>query len=193
MAQEYKNDFFDQAPEEFKEKSKDAQWYVIHTYSGHENKVKINIEKLVRNRGYIDSIFKVEVPQEEYISETGGVKRVKERKTFPGYVFVKMIITDTTWYLVRNTRGVTGFVGPGSKPIPLTPEEVRSFGVTEQKINKDLNVKVDDRIKVVSGAFRNETGIVTQVDTQKGMVKAVFSFFGQDATLELDFSDIEII
>lgn len=192
MAEEHKNEFFDEAPEEFREKSEDADWYVIHTYSGHENKVKINIENMVKNRGYIDEIYKVEVPKETYISETGGVRKEKERKIFPGYVFIKMVITDTTWYLVRNTRGVTGFVGPGSKPVPLSPDEVKSFGVTEKKVPV-MDVAPGDKIQVVGGAFQNETGIVESVDPNKGVVKAVVSFFGRDTSVELEYSDIEVI
>lgn len=192
MAEENRNEFFDEAPEEFKEKSEDADWYVIHTYSGHENKVKINIEKMVKNRGYIDEIYKVEVPKEKYISETGGVRKEKERKTFPGYVFIKMVITDTTWYLVRNTRGVTGFVGPGSKPVPLSADEVKSFGVTEKQ-HHNLQVAPGDQIEIIGGAFKNESGVVESVDPSKGVVKAVVSFFGRDTSVELEFSDIEVI
>ena len=108
---EKNNTFIENATEDFKERAKEGKWYVVHTYSGHEGKVKVNIEKMVENRGYIDDIFEVVVPTEEYVSEVGGAKKLKERKIFPGYVFVKMTITDVSWYLVRNTRGVTGFVG----------------------------------------------------------------------------------
>lgn len=114
--------------ERYKEREKDAKWYVVHTYSGHENKVKTNIEKMVENRGYKDDIFEVAIPMEEYTEVKNGVSVRKERKRFPSYVLIKMIVTDVSWYLVRNTRGVTGFVGPGSKPVALTERSLTPMG-----------------------------------------------------------------
>ncbi len=178
--------------ENIQERAKDAKWYVVHTYSGHENKVKINIEKMVENRGNVDDIFEVMVPIEEYVSVVGGVKKVKERKLFPGYVFVKMIINDVSWYLVRNTRGVTGFVGPGSKPVPLTEREMRSFGI-EEVILPDLEVEVGDSIKIVSGAFKDFVGSVEEINVEKRKIKVFVSIFGRDTSVEVDFDDVETI
>lgn len=187
MAEERDNKFFEEAPEEFQEKEKDAHWYVIHTYSGHENKVKINIENMVKNRGYIDEIFKIEVPVEKVSKETGGGT---ERKIFPGYVFIKMIITDTTWYLVRNTRGVTSFVGPGSEPVPLTPEEIKSFGVQEEASSVEMDMEIGDAFTIISGAFAGEDGVVDAMDRQKGTIKTTVSIFGRETEVELDYQDI---
>lgn len=172
------------------ERAKDAKWYVVHTYSGHENKVKANIEKLVKNRGFTDDIFEVAVPVEEYVELKGGVKKIKTRKLFPGYVLIKMIITDTSWYLVRNTRGVTGFVGPGSKPVPLTEAEVRNFGVTEVTY-ETLNVNVGDNVRIISGVFESFDGIVESIDQEKRKIKAYVSMFGRDTVVELDFENVE--
>lgn len=120
--------------QQIESKEQEARWYVIHTYSGHENKVKANMESLVKNRNMDNLIFDIQVPMEEYISVRNGKEVVKERKVFPSYVLVKMIMNDESWYLVRNTRGVTGFVGPGSKPVPLTDEEVLSLGVADKRL-----------------------------------------------------------
>lgn len=174
------------------DKEKDAKWYVVHTYSGHENKVKDNIEKMVANRGYIDDIFEVAVPMEEYIEVKEGSKTIKERKMFPSYVFVKMIITDTSWYLVRNTRGVTGFVGPGSNPVPLTEAEVKKLGV-QQTQAPDVDLSVGDSIKVYSGPFEGFIGKVEEVDLAKLRIKIYVSIFGRETLVEIDFDDIEKI
>ncbi|MDO5689966.1 MAG: transcription termination/antitermination protein NusG [Tissierellia bacterium] len=176
--------------EEYTERAKQAKWYVVHTYSGHENKVKDNIEKLVENRGFIDDIFEVTVPMEEYIDNKNGVRTVKERKMFPSYVLVKMIITDVSWFLVRNTRGVTGFVGPGSKPVPLTDKEVRAFGV-QTVVLPEIDVQVGDQIKLVDGPFEGFTGKVDSVNQEKQKLKVYVSVFGRDTLVELDFQDIE--
>lgn len=172
------------------ERAKKAKWYVVHTYSGHENKVKANIEKMVENRGMIDDIFEVIVPTEEYVETKSGKKKVKERKLFPGYVIVKMIVNDESWYLVRNTRGVTGFVGPGSKPIPLTNAEVKALGVQEiNEINIDLKEK--DSVRVVSGPFENFMGTVDSINIEKKKVKVYVSMFGRETLVELDFEQVE--
>lgn len=171
------------------DKSDKGKWYVAHTYSGHENKVKANIEKLVENRGMQDVIFEVRVPVEEYIETKNGKKKVKERKMFPGYVMVKMIMTDESWYLVRNTRGVTGFVGPGSKPVPLTNEEVKLLGVQEPL--PEVDVKVGDVIKITSGYFENFIGTVESVNMEKRKLKVFVSMFGRETLVELDFEQIE--
>lgn len=171
--------------------SEKARWYVVHTYSGHENKVKMNIEKIVENRGMQDVILEVKVPTEEKIEYKSGKKKVKEVKLFPGYALVKMIMTDESWYLVRNTRGVTGFVGPSSKPIPLTDEEVRSMGVEEPTI--EVDVKVGETIKVSSGPFETFMGIIENINTEKQTVKVLISMFGRETPVELEFDQIEKI
>ena len=166
-----------------------AKWYVVHTYSGHENKVKANIEKMVENREMQDVIFEVEVPTEEYVEDRNGKKKVKERKIFPGYVLVKMIITDESWYLVRNTRGVTGFVGPGSKPVPLSESEVQTLGVQETMPKMDIEVK--DTIRVMSGPFEDFVGSVEEINHEKRRLKVFVSMFGGETLVELDFDQIE--
>lgn len=172
------------------ERAKKAKWYVVHTYSGHENKVKANIEKMVENRGMKDDIFEVIVPTEEYIETKSGKKKVKERKMFPGYVILKMIINDESWYLVRNTRGVTGFVGPGSKPVPLSDSEVKALGVQET-ISPNIDLEEGDSVKVISGPFENFMGTVDNINLEKKKVKVFVSMFGRETLVELDFEQIE--
>lgn len=173
------------------DKSDKGKWYVAHTYSGHENKVKANIEKLVENSGMQDVIFEVRVPVEEYVEIKNGKKKVKERKMFPGYVMVKMIMTDESWYLVRNTRGVTGFVGPGSKPVPLTSEEVKLLGV--QEALPQIDVAVGDAIKIKSGYLENFIGTVENINIEKRKLKAFVSMFGRETLVELDYDQVEKI
>ena len=168
----------------------DAKWYVVHTYSGHENKVKANLEKMVENRGMKDDIFEVAVPTEEYMETKTGVKKLKERKMFPGYVLVKMIINDESWYLVRNTRGVTGFVGPASKPIPLSDSEVRALGV-QDTILPTVDYKVKDSVKVTAGPFENFIGAIESLNMEKRKVKVFVSMFGRETLVELDFDQVE--
>lgn len=172
------------------ERAKNAKWYVVHTYSGHENKVKANLEKMVENRGMIDDIFEVAVPTEEYVDSKSGKGKIKERKMFPGYVLVKMIINDESWYLVRNTRGVTGFVGPASKPVPLSEQEVRALGVQET-ILPTVDFNVDDAVKVISGPFENFMGKIGNINMEKRKVKVYISMFGRETLVELDFEQIE--
>lgn len=168
--------------------SEKARWYVAHTYSGHENKVKANIEKLVENRGMQDVIFEVEVPVEEYVETKNGKKKVKERKKFPGYVIVKMIMNDETWYLVRNTRGVTGFVGPGSKPVPLSEDEVKMMGV--QEVLPEIDIHVRESVKVTSGPFENFMGTVESINVEKRKLKVFVDMFGRETLVELDFDQV---
>lgn len=172
------------------EREKEARWYVVHTYSGHENKVKLNIEKMVENRGMRDDIFQVSVPTEEYVDTKAGKSEVKERKLFPGYVLIKMIIDDESWYLVRNTRGVTGFVGPASKPVPLSEEEVAALGVQEE-IRPSVDFEVSDTVKVTSGPFENFMGQIESINMEKAKVKAFVSMFGRETLVELDFNQVE--
>lgn len=168
----------------------DAKWYVVHTYSGHENKVKANLEAMVENRGMLDDIYEVAVPTEEYIDTKSGKKVVKERKLFPGYVLIKMIISDESWYLVRNTRGVTGFVGPASKPVPLTEAEVRELGVQETVLPL-IDFKVKDVIKVISGPFESFIGTIESINIEKRKAKVFVSMFGRETLVELDFNQFE--
>ncbi|HVI40517.1 MAG TPA: transcription termination/antitermination protein NusG, partial [Anaerovoracaceae bacterium] len=135
------------------DKSKKAKWYVVHTYSGHENKVKVNIEKIVENRGMQDLVLSIVVPTEDHVEIKNGQRKVKTRKMFPGYVIVKMIVTNESWYLVRNTQGVTGFVGHGSEPIPLTNEEVRRMGI--EKVYIQMDIEPGDSVKVINGPFES--------------------------------------
>ncbi|MEW9124329.1 MAG: transcription termination/antitermination protein NusG [Thermotaleaceae bacterium] len=169
--------------------SEKAKWYVVHTYSGHENKVKANIEKLVENRGMEDVIHEVAVPTEEKVEIKNGKKKVKQKKIFPGYVIVKMIMTDESWYLVRNTRGVTGFVGPGSKPIPLSDEEVKNMGIEISA--PDIDIAVTDTIKVISGPFESFIGTVKEINLEKHTLKVLISMFGRETPVELDFVQVE--
>lgn len=169
----------------------EAKWYVVHTYSGHENKVKVNIEKIVENRGMQDLILDVVVPTEDRVEIKNGQRKIKTRKMFPGYVIVKMIVTNESWYLVRNTQGVTGFVGHGSDPIPLSTEEVRRMGI--EKIYIDLDVEVGDSVKVINGPFESFMGVVEEVNMEKQTLKARISMFGRDTPVELDFAQVDKI
>ncbi|MFA9423346.1 MAG: transcription termination/antitermination protein NusG [Sedimentibacter sp.] len=172
-----------------KQETQGTRWYVVHTYSGHENKVKANIEKLVENREMQDIIFEVKVPVEEVVEVKNGKKKIKERKLFPSYVILKMIMTDESWYLVRNTRGVTGFVGPGSKPVPLTDEEVKALGVVERL--PAIELSPGDTIKVKEGPFEDFIGSVESISQEKRKIKAFVSMFGRETLIELDYDQIE--
>lgn len=169
--------------------SKEAKWYVVHTYSGHENKVKANIEKIVENRNKGDLILEVAVPTEEIVEIKNGKKKVKQRKIFPGYCIVKMVMTDESWYIVRNTRGVTGFVGPESKPIPLTEEEIERMGIEKHVI--EIDVVAGDNIKVISGPFDGFEGVVKEVNMEKAILHVSISMFGRETPVELDFTQVE--
>ncbi|MDW8800189.1 transcription termination/antitermination protein NusG [Clostridium sp. A1-XYC3] len=166
-----------------------ARWYVVHTYSGYENKVKANLEKTIENRNLYHWIDDVQVPIEEQVEIKDGKKKITQRKIFPGYVLVHMIMTDDSWYIVRNTRGVTGFVGPGSKPVPLTDEEVKAMGISEKPINVDI--EVGENIKVKSGPLENFPAIIQEINTEKRKIKALVNMFGRETPVELDFNQIE--
>ncbi len=165
------------------------KWYVIHTYSGHEKKVKANIEKLAESSGMQDLILSVSVPEEEKAEPKNGKMVLTRKKMFPGYVIVKMIVTNDSWYLVRNTQGVTGFVGHGSDPVPLSVEEVRRMGI--EKINIDLDLHEGDRIKVINGPFESFMGVVQEVNEEKETVKARISMLGRETPVELEFAQID--
>ena len=166
-----------------------ARWYVVHTYSGHENKVKVNIEKMVETRDMHDVILDIIVPEEDRIEVKNGQKRIKKRKMFPGYVIVKMIVNNESWYLVRNTQGVTGFVGQGSDPIPLTPEEVARMGI--EKTDIDLDVEIGDTVRVISGPFETMMGEVTEINPDKQVLTVKISAFGRDTPVELEFTQVD--
>ncbi|HPT91723.1 MAG TPA: transcription termination/antitermination protein NusG [Acetivibrio sp.] len=168
-----------------------AKWYVVHTYSGYENKVKANLEKIVENRGMQDYILDIVVPMEEQIEIKDGKKKATLKKVFPGYVLVKMIMTDESWYVVRNTRGVTGFVGPGSKPVPLPDDEVRAMGVEE--FAPVLDYEVGDNVRVVSGPLESFIGIVEEINLEKKKVRVSVSMFGRETPVELELLQIQKI
>ncbi len=173
------------------ESGSEAKWYVVHTYSGHENKVKVNIEKIVENRGMQDLILKVVVPTEDRIEVKDGQRKIKTKKIYPGYVIVKMIMTNESWYLVRNTQGVTGFVGHGTDPVPLTDHEVRRMGI--EKIYIDLDVAVGDTVKVINGPFESFMGVVKAVDMEKQILRVEISMFGRETPVELEFGQVDKI
>ena len=167
----------------------EAKWYVVHTYSGYENKVKANIEKTIENRHLEDQILEVRVPMEDVVELKNGVKKQTQRKMFPGYVLLNMVMNDDTWYVVRNTRGVTGFVGPGSKPVPLTEEEMRPLGV------KNENLKVDfeegDSVVVTGGAWKDTAGVIQSVNQAKQMVTINVELFGRETPVEISFAEVK--
>lgn len=168
-----------------------AKWYVVHTYSGYENKVKANIEKTIENRNLQDLILDVKVPTEEVLEVKDDKQKLVSKKIFPGYVMIKMNMTDESWYVVRNTRGVTGFVGPGSKPVPLTDEEVLNMGVETIVISVDF--ELGDSVKVKAGPLENFIGTVEEINMEKQKVTVKVSMFGRETPVELDFDQIEVL
>ncbi len=172
------------------ELNNELRWYVIHTYSGYENKVKTNIEKLVENGGLEEYIQEISVPLEEVVEVKNGVKKTVMRKKFPGYVLLKMIMNDDTWYVVRNTRGVTSFVGPGSKPVPLTDAEVMAMGLESVDIT-DIDIAVGDSVVVTVGAFADNVGTVREINLAKKTVTVAISLFGRETPMELDFTQVQ--
>src|SRR5690554_6767521 len=152
--------------------AEEAKWYVVHTYSGYENKVKANLEKIVENNPHLqDYIIDIVVPMEEQIEIKDGKKKATLKKVFPGYVLVKMLINDESWYVVRNTRGVTGFVGPGSKPVPLSDEEVAKMGIeTRKSENVIVDFEIGDTVEVISGVWEDTTGVIKSINTNKQSV-----------------------
>ena len=177
--------------------AEEAKWYVAHTYSGYENKVKANIEKSVENRGMQDLILDVKVPTEEVVEENGDKKKVVQHKIFPGYVIIKMIMTDESWYIVRNTRGVTGFVGPGSEPIPLTAAEIKAMGIDlpEDKPRERIEFKgqVGDSVIILSGPFAEMQGKIKNINDSRQELTIVVDMFGRETPAEVNFGDVRII
>ena len=171
--------------------SEAANWYVVHTYSGYENKVKTNLEKTVENRDLQDMIVEVRIPVEDAVEIKNGKRKTVQRKVFPGYVLVKMVMNEETWYIVRNTRGVTGFVGPESKPVPLTEEEVEKMGMDH--LSTDLDYEVGDNVRIVSGPLESFVGVVEAIDMEHQRVRVAVSMFGRDTATEMDFAQVERI
>jgi len=169
----------------------EAKWYVVHTYSGYENKVKANIEKLVENRGMQDKILDVLVPVLDETEIKNGQKKTVSRKIFPGYVLLNMEMNDETWYVVRNTRGVTSFVGPGSKPVPLTEDEIKYMGI--RRIEEKIDISVGESVKITEGPFGNNVGVVKEINMNKRVVIVSLSFFGRETPVELDFTQVQRI
>lgn len=171
--------------------AEEAKWYVVHTYSGYENAVKASIEKFVTGRGMEDMILRIEVPMETVteVTDSGATKEV-ERKVFPGYVLIKMVMTDDTWHLVRNVRGVTGFVGSANKPIPLTEDEVLSMGMEKHEIV--VNYHVGDHVKIVDGPLASFTGVVEEIEPEKNRVSVMVSMFGRETPVELELDQVEV-
>ena len=165
------------------------RWYVIHTYSGYENKVKTDLEKTVKNRELEDYFFEIVVPMEEQIEIKEGQRKTNLKKVFPGYVLIKMIVTDSTWYIVRNTRGVTGFVGSGTNPIPLTDDEIRAMGFDAVPVNVDY--EINESVKIINGALEGFIGTVQEINKEKGKVKVIVSMFGRETPVELEFSQVQ--
>ena len=170
----------------------EANWYVVHTYSGYENKVKANIEKTIENRKLQDQILEVTVPLEMVIEVKNGAKKSVQKKMFPGYVLVNMIMNDDTWYVVRNTRGVTGFVGPGSKPVPLTEEEMRPLGINNASSETVVHdFKVGDSVMVMSGVWENTVGMIKNINDGKQSLTINVDMFGRETPVELSFMEVK--
>ena len=167
----------------------EAKWYVVHTYSGYENKVKANIEKTIENNKHLaEQILEVRVPLQDVVELKNGAKKQVSKKMFPGYVLLNMIMNDATWYVVRNTRGVTGFVGPGSKPVPLTEAEMKNLGIRVPEM--EIDVELGDMVKVVAGAWEGTVGTITDINTTKQAVTIEVDIFGRATSVEISFMDV---
>lgn len=171
------------------EEKKEANWYVIHTYSGYENKVKTDLEKTIKNRELEDYFFNIIVPMEEQVEIKDGKRKTNLKKVFPGYVLIKMIVTEESWYIVRNTRGVTGFVGSGTDPIPLTENEIRNMGFDDVPVKVDY--EVNDSVQVINGPLEGFVGTVQEINKEKQKVKVLVSMFGRETPVELEFSQVQ--
>lgn len=166
----------------------EANWYVVHTYSGYENKVKANIEKTIENRHLEDQILEVRVPLQDVVEVKNGVKKTVQKKLFPGYVLLNMVMNDDTWYVVRNTRGVTGFVGPGSKPVPLTETEMFNLGI--QANNIDVDFAEGDMVTVIGGVWKDTVGVIQSMNQSKQIVTINVELFGRETPVEISFTEI---
>ena len=167
----------------------EANWYVVHTYSGYENKVKANIEKKIENRHLENEILEVRVPMQQVVELKKGVRTAVDKKMFPGYVLINMVMNDDTWYVVRNTRGVTGFVGPGSKPVPLTEAEMRPLGIKVENLVVDYDE--GDMIKVIAGVWKDTVGVVQTMNRSKQIVTINVELFGRETPVEISFEDVQ--
>ena len=166
----------------------DANWYVVHTYSGYENKVKANIEKTIENRHLEEEILEVRVPLQDVVEVKNGAKKTVQKKMFPGYVLINMVMNDDTWYVVRNTRGVTGFVGPGSKPVPLSEAEMKPLGIKTENVSVDF--EEGDTIAVVAGVWNDTVGMVQRMDYNKQTATINVELFGRETPVEISFAEI---
>ena len=166
----------------------EAKWYVVHTYSGYENKVKANIEKTIENRHLEEEILEVRVPMQDVVEMKNGAKKNVQKKLFPGYVLINMVMNDDTWYVVRNTRGVTGFVGPGSKPVPLTEAEMKPLGIRTENITVDF--AEGDTIAVVAGVWKDTVGMVQKIDYGKQTATINVDLFGRETPVEIGFAEV---
>ena len=171
--------------------SEDARWYVVHTYSGYKNKVAQNIEKIVENRGLRDQILDVKIPTGVFTEMKDDKKVEVERKLFPGYVLIKMVMNEDTWYIARNTRGVTGFVGPGSKPVPLSDAEVEALGVEVHEI--EVSYSEGDTVKVIDGSFEGFTGKVSEISKERGKVSVLITMMGRETPVEFDLDQVAAV
>ena len=167
----------------------ELNWYVVHTYSGYENKVKANIEKTIENRKLQDQIFEVRVPLQDVVEMKGGVKKNVSKKMFPGYVLVNMVMNDDTWYVVRNTRGVTGFVGPGSKPVPLTDLEMHNLGIKTEGVAVDF--EEGDTVTVIGGVWKDTIGVIQSMNHNKQIVTINVDLFGRETPVEISFAEVK--
>ena len=166
----------------------EANWYVVHTYSGYENKVKANIEKTIENRHLEEEILEVRVPMQDVVELKNGARKTVQKKMFPGYVLINMVMNDDTWYVVRNTRGVTGFVGPGSKPVPLTEAEMKPLGIKTENISVDF--AEGDTIAVVTGVWKDTVGVVQRMDFGKQTATINVELFGRETPVEISFAEV---
>lgn len=166
----------------------EANWYVVHTYSGYENKVKANIEKTIENRHLEEEILEVRVPMQDVMEVKNGARKTVQKKMFPGYVLINMVMNDDTWYVVRNTRGVTGFVGPGSKPVPLSEAEMKPLGIKTENISVDF--AEGDTIAVVAGVWKDTIGVVQRIDFGKQTATINVELFGRETPVEISFAEV---
>lgn len=173
------------------DKMSEARWYVVHTYSGYENKVKADIEKTIENRKLQDVILEVSVPMQNVMEEKAdGEEKLVQKKLFPAYVLINMVMNDETWYVVRNTRGVTGFVGPGSKPVPLTDEEMQKMGLN-QTVAASIDLEVGETVMVTKGVWEDTTGVITAVNDKNQTVTINIDMFGRETPVEISFTEIK--
>ena len=167
----------------------EANWYVVHTYSGYENKVKADIEKTIENRHLEEEILEVRIPMQDVVELKNGAKKQVQKKMFPGYVLINMVMNDDTWYVVRNTRGVTGFVGPGSKPVPLTEAEMRPLGIKEEKVVVDF--KEGDTVTIIGGVWKDTVGVIQTIKDSKQIVTINVELFGRETPVEISFAEVK--